>query len=41
MTRHDDKVALQHMRDHALEAVVAAHGRSREDLNDDRILPWL
>ncbi|MCX5769245.1 MAG: DUF86 domain-containing protein [Candidatus Hydrogenedentes bacterium] len=37
MTRHDDTVALRHMRDHALEAVVAARGRSRQDLDGDRI----
>jgi len=37
MTRHDDSVALQHMRDHAAEAVAAARGRSRQDLDDDRI----
>ncbi|HUW60296.1 MAG TPA: HepT-like ribonuclease domain-containing protein [Candidatus Bathyarchaeia archaeon] len=37
MTRHDDMVALRHMRDHALEAVTAARNRSRQDLDGDRI----
>jgi len=37
MTRHDDTVALRHMRDHALEAVAAARGRSRQDLDGDRM----
>lgn len=37
MTRHDDSVALKHMRDHAVEAVGAARGRSRSDLDSDRL----
>jgi len=37
MTRHDDTVALQHMRDHAIEAVAATSGRSRSDLDGDRL----
>ena len=37
MTRRDDTFALRHMRDHALEAVAATRGRSRADLDDDRL----
>jgi len=37
MTRHDDTVALRHMRDHAVEAVAASRGRSRADLDGDRL----
>lgn len=40
MTRHDDTVALRHMRDHAAEAIQAVHGRSRSDLDNDRLLAW-
>jgi uncharacterized protein with HEPN domain len=36
MTRHDDTVALRHMRDHAVEAVAMARGRTRADLDRDR-----
>lgn len=36
MTRHDDTVALRHMRDHAAEAVAMAQGRQRSDLDRDR-----
>lgn len=38
MTRHDDSVALQHMRDHAVEAIAAANHKTRQDLDNDRIL---
>ena len=38
MTRRDDKVALQHMRDHASEAVAIARDHSRNDLDADRLL---
>jgi len=37
MTRHDDTIALRHMRDHAAEAVALSRGRSRGDLDDDRL----
>jgi len=38
MTRHDDTVALRHMRDHAAEAMEAVRGRARPDLDNDRLL---
>jgi len=38
MTRRDDAVALRHMRDHAVEAVAITRGRSRTDLDGDRLL---
>lgn len=38
MSQHDPLVALRHMLDHALEAVQLARGRSRTDLDTDRIL---
>ena len=38
MTRHDDSVALRHMRDHAAEAIAISRGRSRRDLDSDRLL---
>ncbi|HLA83435.1 MAG TPA: HepT-like ribonuclease domain-containing protein [Thermoguttaceae bacterium] len=37
MTRHDDTVALRHMRDHATEAVEISRGHSRGDLDTDRL----
>ena len=37
MSRHDDRVALLHMRDHATEAVEFVWGRSRSDLDSDRL----
>lgn len=37
MTRRDDTVALRHMRDHVAEAVALSAGRSRSDLDSDRI----
>ena len=38
MSRHDDSVSLQHMLDHAREAVAFIHNRSRSDLDADRML---
>ncbi len=38
MSRHDDRVYLCHMRDHAWEAVGFAKGRARPDLDADRML---
>lgn len=38
MTRHDDTVALRHMRDHVAEAIDLSKGRSRVDLDRDRVL---
>lgn len=36
MTRHDDRVGLRHMLDHAVEAVSMAEGRTPDDLDHDR-----
>ena len=38
MTRHSDQARLRHMLDHAVEAVSLVEGRSREDLDSDRLL---
>jgi uncharacterized protein with HEPN domain len=38
MTRHDDGIRLRHMLDHAREAIAIGEGRSREDLETDRLL---
>jgi uncharacterized protein with HEPN domain len=38
MTRHSDQARLRHMLDHAVEAVALTHGRTREDLDADRLL---
>jgi len=38
MSRRDDRTSLQHMLDHAEEAVQMAHDRSRADLETDRTL---
>lgn len=38
MTLRDDGVSLRHMLDHAAEAVEIARGRSRTDLDLDRVL---
>jgi len=38
MTHHDDRTRLQHMLDHALEAVEMIRDRSRADLDSDRKL---
>jgi uncharacterized protein with HEPN domain len=38
MSRHDPYVALRHMLDHASEAVALFRGKSRLDLDGDRLL---
>ena len=38
MSRHDARISLLQMRDHAAEAVAMAGGRSPDDLDDDRVL---
>lgn len=38
MSRHDPSVSLRHMRDHAHELLALMHGRSRGDLDTDRVL---
>jgi len=38
MSQHDPLVALRHMLDHAREAVDLAQGRSRDELDRDRLL---
>ena len=38
MTRHDDKVRLQHMLEHAREAVAMTEGKERADLRRERML---
>jgi len=38
MTRHDDKVRLRHMLDHAREAVAMIEGKERSDLFQQRLL---
>ena len=38
MSQHDPLVALRHMLDHSREAVELAQGRSRKDLDSDRLL---
>jgi uncharacterized protein with HEPN domain len=38
MSQHDPLVALRHMLDHAREAAEVARGRSRTDLDTDRLL---
>jgi uncharacterized protein with HEPN domain len=38
MTRHDDKISLRHMLDHAREVAVLLERKSRRDLHDDRLL---
>lgn len=37
MSRHDDAVRLQHMLDHAREVVALSQGRTRADLDSDRL----
>jgi len=37
MTQHDHGVAILHMRDHAEEALALSRGRSRKDLDTDRV----
>ena len=38
MSRRDTGVLLRHMLDHAKEAVSMAQGKTREDLDTDRLL---
>lgn len=38
MSRHDDRISMRQMLDHAREAAEIARARSRKDLDDDRIL---
>lgn len=38
MPRHEPRVILRQMRDHAVEAVELTRGRSRKDLGEDRLL---
>lgn len=38
MSRHDDRTSLRHMLDHAREAITMIQDRSREELDDDRML---
>ena len=37
MSQHDDRVTLLQMQDFAVEAAAMAHGRSRADLDSDRM----
>ena len=37
MSRRDDTVPMRHMLDHAREVVVMVHGRTRQDLDADRM----
>lgn len=37
MSRHDDSVSLRQMLDHVQEAIALVHGRSKTDLNVDRV----
>jgi uncharacterized protein with HEPN domain len=37
MTRHDDFLSVRQMRDHAAEAINLADGRTRHDLESDRV----
>lgn len=37
MSHHDDVVRLRHMLDYAVEAVALSQGRSRIDLDSDRL----
>ena len=38
MSQHDPLVALRHMLDHAREVTVMVRGRTRQDLDTDRML---
>jgi uncharacterized protein with HEPN domain len=38
MTRHDDRIRLQHMLDYAREAVSMIKGRKRKDLESERMV---
>lgn len=37
MSQHDPLVALRHMLDHASEAIGLARGKTRQDLDSDRV----
>lgn len=37
MTRHDDSISMKQMRDHVNEALELSGGRTRADLDDDRL----
>lgn len=37
MTRHDNLLAFRHMYDHTVEVLAISAGRSRTDLDDDRV----
>ncbi len=37
MSRRDDRISIRHMLDHALEARAMARGRTRADLENDRM----
>lgn len=37
MSHHDDAVRLKHMLDYAVEAIALSQGRSRADLDSDRL----
>ena len=38
MMQHDDKIKLQHMLDHAKEAVALVRGKEKSDLQKNRLL---
>ena len=38
MMRHDDQARLRHMLDHVVEAATIAQGKTRSDLDADRLL---
>lgn len=38
MSKHDDRIRMQHMLDYSREALSLIRGRSREDLDTDRTL---
>lgn len=38
MAKHDDSIALQHMLDHACEAVAMIEGKTRDNLDSERML---
>jgi uncharacterized protein with HEPN domain len=38
MTRRSGDIRLRHMLDHAQEAIALAEGRTRQDLDRDRLL---
>ena len=38
MSQHNDEVRYRHMLDHAMEALAMVQGKSRSDLDNDRML---